>query len=263
MSTDESFRCNYMFVDGLEPSHGFSIRSHISREVCRQKKIEKAQVYRNVPVSGPLNWPQKPTILRFGPLTNRPGVRRPNHSRRYTSSLDNHGLPTDATQVSRDGPVQGHRHLGREVGQTCQVSVGPGKDDLLLLPNYRQLPQTLCEDDVAVDEAMDSSYGSDRRDLRYVFDQGGAPCEGGLPSRSSHGATCEPRANITPTLITSLSSRDSPCRLGAGFLDPFQDYPVKMDPLTKQLLYRRESKPLCWSCLSLRGFAYRGPLLLG
>ena len=209
MSTDNPLPCDYIFVDGLEPSHGFTVRSHISREVCRQRKIQQTQVYRNIPVSRPSNSPQKPIILRFGPLANGPGVRRPNHSSRQRRTI-----------------------------------VGPGKNSLLLLPSCRQLPGTLCDEDVTVDEAMVAGYSSDCGDSTDLFDQGGPPRETGLPNWSSHGATCNPRADITSALPTDMSSRDFPCRLGAGFLDPFQDYPVQMDPLTKRLLYRRESAPL-------------------
>jgi hypothetical protein len=37
-----------------------------------------------------------------------------------------------------------------------------------------------------------------------------------------------------------MTSSDFVCRLGAGFVDPFQVFPVKMDPPVQQALYRRE-----------------------
>lgn len=226
MSTNNAPPLKYIFVDGLRTRPRGSVRAHISREVCRQKRIQKAQAYQNCSSSTRLGWQQRPTALHEEPQPEQPVARHSDDNSSHAKSADAQSNPTGVSQAPKGKAIPVRRYVMWDVGQTRRKHSAPR------LPLPQRLPQKLVENTAPLEEAAGSGPGRDQREIADPSNQTRVARERGRHGRSGHGATLRP--------TDDMCSANSISGLGAGFLDPFQMFPVKMDPPTQRALYRCE-----------------------
>jgi hypothetical protein len=111
MSTDNTSPRDFIFVDGLRSRPRGTIRAHISREVGKQRRIKKAQVYQKSPSSTLLGWQQRPTALHDEPLAEHAAARQSDNSSSHAKSADPDSKSADASKVSKGKAPRVRRYV--------------------------------------------------------------------------------------------------------------------------------------------------------
>jgi hypothetical protein len=128
MSIEDTSASDFIFVDGLKSKSRGTIRSHISRQVCRQRRIKKALIYQKGPLSKIVGWQQRPESDDNDDNDDNDSLAK---------DVDPASTPADAAYEHEDNTRPKRRHVISEAGQAHPKHNPPG-----LLPP-RQLSQRL------------------------------------------------------------------------------------------------------------------------